>query len=151
MNKNTFFIIVITGLLISNILMFFYIGFVKKNNNPVPARPRDIVIEKLALSPEQINIYDELITVHRREIKTRNQEIIRIKNELYSTYLMKENEAAKDSLIQEILTTQKEIEQIHFNHFKDIKNICRKDQLIKCEEFFEEITSIYPQRPLPKR
>ena len=147
MNKNTFFISVIIGLLLSNILMFFY----KKNINFDPERPRNTVIKKLELSPEQIKIYDVLIAEHRKQIKTRNQKIISLKNELYSTYLMAENETAKDSLIQEISATQKEVEYIHFNHFRDIKNICRKDQLSKCEEFFKEITSIYPQKALPKK
>lgn len=151
MNKNTFLITVIVVLLISNLLMLFYIGFFQKNNSFAPSRPRDTVIKKLELSPEQIQTYDKLIVEHQKVIKAKNQKILSIKNELYSTYLMVENEAAKDSLIQEIAITQKEIEQIHFRHFKNIKNICRQDQQSKCAELFKEITSIFPPRPLPKR
>jgi hypothetical protein len=102
MNKNTFFILLIIGLLISNILLFFYIGNIKKINNFHPDGPKNTVINILDFNSEQIAKYERLITEHRRQIKVRNQNIISLKNELYSKYLMKENLLAKDSLIQKI-------------------------------------------------
>ena len=91
---------------------------------PPPRRegPRRHIIERLQLDAGQTAAYDRLIGEHRRAIRQKQDELAASKQQLYAQ-LQGDIFPQKDSLITRIGQLQQEIEQIHFNHFKALKNL----------------------------
>ena len=111
-------------------------------------KPREIIIEKLHFDIDQIKQYDQLIQLHRRQITEMEEKIRDSKNELYLQLNEdRVNKKATDSLITDLASYQKEIETLHFNHFYDIKNVCKKEQLDDYAELTHELTRLFSKRP----
>ncbi len=149
MKREKFLIAVIIALLISNLLI---IGFLVVRPKPMhgPNGPRNLIIEKLQFDATQIEQYEELISVHRKEIKNLNNDIFQDKKTLYS-YLNQDNKTSNvDSLITAISLLQSQVEKTHYNHFQDIRNICKPNQLKNYEELTTEISHIF-NSPKPKK
>jgi protein CpxP len=146
MNNRKFFIIVICGLLVSNLLL---IGFILRDQKRMPPheRPREIVIKKLKLDEQQIQRYDVMIKEHRRAIGEKEQEIFELKTILYKGLGGKAANTNLDSISDKIAAVQKEIEKIHYKHFLEIKSLCRPDQMELFNELITEIAEIFGRRP----
>ena len=114
--------------------------------------PREIIIMKLNFDDNQIAEYDKTIKTHQKNIADLDSSIRETKNELYQELKSESaNNQKKDSLISAISTYQSQIETTHFNHFLEIKKICRPDQLDKYMELTDELSKIFSHPPRPKR
>ena len=131
MNKVRFLSVVVIALLLSNALL---IGFIVLRKPP--HGPKDLVIKKLNLDAQQIKAYEPLIQWHQSEIKKAQDQIMGLKNKLYTGLVSPAGLAVKDSLIKEINKVQLTIEYIHYKHFEDIHKLCRPDQ----EEAFRNLS-----------
>lgn len=145
MTKNKLYIIVISGLLLSNLLLiFFAFHKPKPPKNRRHPDPRTIIIEKLHFDAQQIKQYDALISPHQKEIKTQDSAIQVLKNKLYLLLASAQaNTAKKDSLIIAISVTQRKIEHIHYNHFLGIRQICKPEQIPQFNALSHEISSLF--------
>lgn len=135
MNKTKFLGIAVVALLALNIGT---IAFFTLKNPPrhMEAGPRNIIVERLHFDAEQEAAYDALIAKHRLDIRAKNQEIAAAKTALY-TLLQSGDFSKKDSLITAIGQLQQQVENIHFQHFGDIKNLCKGEQI----QAFNEMTA----------
>lgn len=119
--------------------------FLSKTGRPEGKRmPREIVIEKLIFDENQIIAYEKIIRQHQQQIRSIDDSIRLSKNELY--LLLNENSRSnnrKDSLFETLAHLQKQIEQTHYNHFVEIKAICRNEQLEDFKELTEELSGIF--------
>lgn len=116
-----------------------------------PPKPREIVIKKIGFSEDQIKQYDVTITKHQNRIKALDNSIRKTKNELYSR--LKDSSAeidTNDSLVRKINTFQKQIEITHYNHFIEIKKICKPEQLEKFNALTNELSKIFSGKRKPK-
>lgn len=112
--------------------------------------PREIVIEKLHFDENQIVEYEKIIEEHQKAIRNLDDSIRNTKNELYQ--LLNEekiNSTIVDSLYLKLANYQKQIETTHFNHFLEIKKLCKKEQLADYKNLTEELSKIFshPRRP----
>ncbi|MGE0560755.1 MAG: hypothetical protein AB7O47_02980 [Flavobacteriales bacterium] len=149
MNKNKFQILIIIALVISNLLMLAFIGFSNKPNRFHPEGPKNIIIERLEFNDDQVKEYETMIKKHQASILKKDKEIILLKNNLYSTLQQDFNPILVDSLTKNLAQVQKEIEDIHYHHFLEIKKICKDDQLDKFSDLANELAKIFA--PHPKR
>lgn len=153
MNKIKLLSFLVVALVILNITILVVFIFNKPNHPEHPRlhqEPKNIIIERLHFDDTQITAYEELIKTHKTNIKTRFKELRNAKEELY--ILLNDNDSTKkDALISKINNTQKEIEQLHFNHFLDIKKLCKDDQLIDYEELTHELARLFAPHPKPRR
>ena len=72
------------------------------------------------------------------------------KNELYSHLKTDVTPINRnDSLVIQLADYQSQIETTHYNHFLDIKKLCRQEQLKKYDELTTELSKIFshPRRP----
>lgn len=129
-------------LFLVNVLLLAYI-IKTPNDKRNPDRNRNIIIEKLHLNEAQIVQYDSLIKIHRKGIRTSQDNMMNLKNELYSKLLNDNNAAEKDSIILEINKIQNEIEHIHIHHFEDIKAICTNEQKPSFENLTKELAELF--------
>ncbi len=148
MNKIRLLSCIALGLLISNLSLVAFIIF-NKPKHPLKEGPKKIIIERLHFDNQQIARYEQLITLHRVAINQTDSLILVCKNELYST-LKNNNVATKDSIEYKLGQLQIKVEEVHYNHFLEIKKLCRKDQLNNFNILINDITQLFP-RTNPKR
>lgn len=138
MNKLKFVSILAVGLLISNLLLLAFIVLPQSSLKKEHRGPRNIIIKKLEFNETQIQEYDVLIDWHRSEVRKKEHQIMAFKNALYTNIVNSENsEFKKDSIINLIAETQKEIEKIHYQHFQDIEALCT----VKQKNLFKDLTT----------
>ncbi len=141
MSKIKLLTIAVIGLLLTNATM---LGFLLFQKPPVPTGamppekregPKKIIIERLQFDAAQVAQYEMLITGHRQSIRLLKDSISETKNELYQS-LQTEGSTGKDSLTSLLSALQKRIETVHYDHFAQIKKLCKPEQL----EAFNELT-----------
>ncbi|GEQ85563.1 hypothetical protein ULMS_10710 [Patiriisocius marinistellae] len=152
MTKATVYFISIIGLVLFNLIL---VGILvtkpnTKQNQEIETiqNPKMVVIERLKFDENQIKQYVKLIDTHNIVIKEKDAEIARTKQQLYKLLSGNLMINKADSLTSVIGEIQKEIEMLHFDHFKDIKKLCNEKQQIKFEQLSIEISKIF-ERELP--
>lgn len=115
-----------------------------------PKKPKFIVIEKLHFDENQINKYEVLIDEHRSIIKEKEVEMRAAKHALFDL-LKSDNQEGKNERIAKINIIQKDIEEIHFNHFIDIKKLCNPNQIKDYNELTHELAKIFAPHKRPKK
>lgn len=159
MSKIKLLTIAVIGLLIINVGI---IGFLlcRKPPHPPGGRPpisqegpKKIIIERLHFDKEQIVSYEKLIAEHQEMMKSMNDSIRRAKNDLYRT-LSFENFTRKDSLINHLNDLQEKVEQINYEHFVALKNLCKTNQLGDYNDLTKELARFFAvnkKAPPPSR
>lgn len=153
MKKVTFYQLLVIVLLLVNVFLFF-MGNRKGHHRPPHEekhRPKYIVIERLNFNNEQVADYEQLIAEHEKEIKNLDRKLNYSKGLLYESLKDDSSEVDTDSLIQTIVAIQIEIENLHLNHFKDIKNICNDDQLNDFKILSKDLVKVFHRKPPAKR
>ena len=149
MSKTKLLTFAIIALFIINIttLSFFIFKGPKNGHNS----PREIIIKKLDFDGNQIVAYDKIIKKHRGSIISIDREIIGLKNNLYKELSNPRKEKVVDSLFLEIGNNQSVIEKLHYNHFLEIKKLCKPEQLENYNLLTSELTRLFnpnnPKRP----
>ncbi|WP_317897320.1 hypothetical protein [Aurantibacillus circumpalustris] len=135
------------GLLIGNLLLIAFL-FLNKPKPPRHEGPKAIIIERLHFDAKQIEAYEALIKVHRKQISEKEIEILNLKTSLYSSIVEPYKIAQKDYLEKKLAELQIEIEEIHYKHFLDIKKLCHDDQLNNFNELIKDIAGLF-SKPKP--
>jgi periplasmic protein CpxP/Spy len=134
MSKIKLLTIAVVGLLAVNIGI---VGFLVMRKPPMPREgspavkregPKKIIIERLHFDKEQVAAYETIITEHQKSVKALKDSISNTKNSLYQS-LKTETFASKDSLINLLSDLQKRIESVHYEHFTQIKKLCKPEQM----------------------
>ena len=147
--KNKLLITLIIGLIVSNgLLIGFFIT--KKPQHPNKANPKEIVIQRLQFDSNQIKDYNQLIDEHRKLTRNKEEELKSTKKKLFQLLNNKTAPKSSDSLINILATTHAEIEKLHYQHFKEIRNLCNPDQLESYNELTTDLINIFRKKP-PKR
>ncbi|WP_298117178.1 hypothetical protein [Flavobacterium sp.] len=151
MNKTKVLVFAVIALVALNFGILSFLFLSKGNDGPRGRKmPREVVIEKLHFDKNQIVAYEKTILVHQKNIRNLDDSIRATKNELYQL-LNHENidNNKKDSLFLKLADYQKQIETTHFNHFLEIKKLCKKEQLSDYKNLTEELSKIFshPRRP----
>ena len=138
------------------LLNFATLGFLlltspKHNSRPPHREPKEIIINQLQLDATQQIAYQKLIEWHRGTIDSLDHQIRGAKNKLYSQLIQPDVDTkTKDSLFTILANYQKQIEQTHFKHFQDIKDLCTPEQMNRFNELTEELSRIFGRKPKPK-
>lgn len=157
MEKSKLLTITVIGLLLINIatLGFLFLNGPKHGNHPPMdrMRPKEMIAQKLHFDENQRGQFDKLIDWHKSEIRKHDNEIRMAKIELYELLSHQDVDLkSKDSLINVINNHQKEIENIHFKHFEDIKKLCHEDQMDDFNHLSEELARMFaPPKPPRER
>ncbi|MFN0203022.1 MAG: Spy/CpxP family protein refolding chaperone [Bacteroidia bacterium] len=147
MNKQKFYLFLIIALLLSNVLMAFFLFFGKKAH----PRPRmEIVIERLHFDKEQAAKYDLLIENHRNQIRAKDSQMMQLKNDLYRQ-LITQDAAQIAASTQAMGDLQKEIELIHFQHFTEVKQLCKPEQQQAFQALANDLAKIFAPHKPPRR
>lgn len=157
MDKIKLLIYSVIGLLLLNVGIIGFLFFSRPNRTQEEnhRRPKEIIAEKLHFDAKQIQKYESIIPIYKDKIDSLDAVNREIKSELYSQLkLPVVNTIAKDSIITLFLANQKRIEETHFKHFLDIKNICKTSQLQDFNSLTQELGKMFSNqnsKPHPPR
>ena len=102
--------------------------------------PKDKIIADLKFTPDQVDLFKDLIEKHQaamRELKDKGREI---RNQYFDLLKQEQpNQELTDELSAAIANNQKEIEQVTFNHFKDVRKICSAEQKVKFDGMIGDV------------
>jgi hypothetical protein len=132
------------------IINFISLAFIFNNKPGRREGPKDYIIEKLGFDENQTNEYQKLIDAHRTIVRQSDQKIHALKSQLYIG-LNKNDKPINDSLINEIAQVQIYIENIHCNHFKDIKLLCKPSQIRAYNALLLEMSDLFSPGKKPRR
>jgi len=139
MNKYKFLIIIIVVLLISNGALFFIL--IKEQKGKL--EPKNLIIEKLHFDKEQIKNYEIYIQQHRAAIFENETKMNKLRRNLYQELNYSDNNSKIDSIISNIAKQQVTAEHINYNHFLEIKRLCKPNQSKDYQEFTKEISNLF--------
>jgi hypothetical protein len=148
MNKVKVLSIVSIGLFAANIILIWFLMSNKMAHDRKEG-PKKIIIEKLHFDESQTKEYEKLIDWHKKNIRKSESQMMVLKNQLYTSLQQNKQTNSTDSLIAEIGKVQIEIEHINYKHFKDIKELCKPEQLKLFDELCEDIAKLFAHKPLP--
>lgn len=149
MNKTKLLITGIVILVVLNITLMIILLISKPHQMPHPQNgegPKHIIIEKLHFNKKQIGKYEVMISNHQEQIKQQEESIRIAKHDLFNL-LQQEDYSQKDSIIDFIANTQNKIENIHFNHFNELKMLCNETQLNDFNELSNELARLFAPHP----
>jgi periplasmic protein CpxP/Spy len=144
MSKIKLLSIAVISLLAINIAVVSFLllrkpSMLRNGREPIrQAGPKKIIIDKLHFDKEQIAAYEALIIEHRESVKGLKDSISNTKKNLYES-LKTESYSGKDSLIILLSGLQKRIESVHYDHFVQIKKLCKPEQLLAFNALTNEL------------
>jgi hypothetical protein len=147
----------VIGLLLLNVGIIVFLFFSRPNRNPEgnQRRHKEFISEKLHFDANQNEKYESIIPIYKDKIDSLDAINRKLKSGLYSQLkLQVVNSAIKDSIITLFLANQKQIEELHFKHFQDIKNICKASQLQGFNALTQELGKMFSNqnsKPHPPR
>jgi len=157
MKTNKFYLIIIVALLCCNlVLVFFLLNGPQKgpNNRPMGGpgmhEPKRVIIDKLHFDDAQVMQYEEVIEAHFKSISDYDRQINGLKKTLYIQLKSPKEETNQSIILNQIGEIQEQIEQTHFNHFLEIKNICRPDQMDDFDALSEELVRLFNREKPPR-
>jgi periplasmic protein CpxP/Spy len=156
MNRTKLLTIVIIGLLIMN-LGILCILFLNRGHNDHPAGmpprgegPKKIIIERLHFDPSQVNAYESLIEVHKKRTHELNDTSKILHRNLYALLNTSNPDTAKaNELIRLIAEKQKEVDHLNFDHFSDIKKLCKPEQMDDFNLLTEDLAELFGHKGPP--
>jgi len=142
MNKSKFLILLIIGLLISNGILLFIVA----KDQLMKAGPKNIIIKKLHFDKEQIKNYEVYIRQHRKAINKNETVMNTLRSNLYEELNYSDNNSKIDSIISNIAKQQITAEHINYNHFLEIKRLCKPTQQKDFNELTMEIVNLFSSK-----
>ena len=139
MNRYKFLILIITGLLISNGILFYIL--IKEHSEK--AGPKNIIIDKLHFDKEQIKSYEAYIQRHRKAINDNEAIMNKLRSDLFEQLKHQRDVHNVDTLVSKIVKQQYVAEKINFNHFLEIKRLCKPSQQKDFDELTNEISNLF--------
>ena len=155
MSKNKLLTIAVIGLMVVNLGILAYLFFGRSPQHaggPPPPRGENvkyIIIQRLHFDDAQVAEYEKLVREHRRSVRELDKQIRNAKNNLYAS-LADGTSMNPDSLQARLGDFQRQMEITHYNHFMDIKNLCRPEQLGYFNDLTKDLAKFFaPGKKLP--
>lgn len=156
MSKIKLLTIAIIGLLLINLATLSFL-FLQQPLHPTIREggfahegPKKIIIDNLHFDKEQVKQYEAIIQEHRTALRELESQIMETKRKLYTT-LTAEPVIQIDSFKNRISELQEQIENLHYNHFAQIKKICRLNQLVYFNALAKDLVLFFKQgKPMPE-
>ena len=150
MNKLSFHRIIIGVLILLNCFLVFQLVNKKHHRWGKNHHPKHRLIEQLNFDEAQVAEFEQLIEKHRNTVKELDGKIVNTKEAIFEQ-LSNEQPLVQDSLYQQIGSLQIAIEKVHFQHFLNVKAICREDQMDEFDALSKTITKVFSKHRRGRR
>jgi hypothetical protein len=120
--------------------------FILIKEHPKNGGPKIIIIDKLHFDKEQIKSYEVYIQQHRKAINANETIMNKLRNHLFEQLKYPQNPVKVDSLISVIAQQQYTAERINYNHFLEIKRLCKPSQEKDFDALTNEIANLFSSK-----
>jgi periplasmic protein CpxP/Spy len=103
--------------------------------------PKHRIIEALHLDEAQQKDYARLIGQHRNEVTQLERQIANERLKMYTA--IDSMNTPCDSCVQHIARLQMQMEQVHYRHFYDIRQLCREEQWTLYDGLIHEFPELF--------
>ena len=149
MNNKWFKYIIFSALIVNAVTL----GFLFFNKQKPPMPPQEVLIQALQLDDAQQEKMAALKQGDRDKRDSLKQEMSARRRALYSNFKTA-NPAEIDSLTAAIAMVFQKTEKSNFQHFAEIRSICRPDQQAKFDSLLLEVVRLFDKKrraPRPQR
>lgn len=150
--------IAVAGLLILNL---FTIGFLVLKagafQRPEPpgqnrGGPARLIMERLGFDEKQREAYTNLVDAHRDQTERLSAQSVALHRSYYELLLSKEPDTTRENaLSQQIARHQQAVARLNFDHFAQIKALCRPDQQANFTRLVGDLSKLFGRQPRPQR
>lgn len=157
MERTKLLTIAVIGLFLLNLIT---IGFllVKPNQllRPGDSRgaeePATIITQRLHFDSGQQQAYRLLITKHQEQTKMLNEQMVQLHRDYYGLLASTQLDSIQaNALSQQIADNQRAQAQLNFDHFKQIKALCRLDQQADFSDLVNDLARLFGRQQRPPR
>ena len=148
MSKTRFLTIAVIALVLLNLATIAFFTL-KRPPRPMPEGPKKVIIERLHFDALQVAAYDNLIVQHQQDIKAKEDEM-GVKKKALFEQLRSDDLSKKDSIIAAIGLAQQQIETIHFQHFSELKKLCKGEQIQAFYDLSSDLAKYFAPAPKGK-
>lgn len=148
------------GLLLLNLLTIGFLVF-KPGQLPRPDHPpgppgandpATIIIRRLHFDSNQQARYQELVHEHQNAVRRLREQSTELFQDYYGLLESDHPDPAQaNTLSQQIATNQRELAQLNFTHFSQIRALCRPDQKANFNELVADLSKLFGQQQRPPR
>ena len=100
--------------------------------------PRDLLVEKLQLNPEQKAQYFEMVEQHRADMRRLEKQIREAKKAYFESLEIELTTSESAARLEKIGKLQMDIERVTLTHFLDFKQLLNADQKTHFESIYNE-------------
>lgn len=157
MTRERFLTIAVLSLLLLNLgtIGFLWLrppGGLRSGGPPDGQTPTQLIIDRLHLDDRQQVAYRRLIQDHRQQSRALAEESVGLYRRYYQLLEAAQPDTARASaLSQQIAQKQRAIAELNFNHFAQIKALCRPDQQADFAGLVGDLTELFNRPPRPNR
>ncbi|MVM39959.1 periplasmic heavy metal sensor [Spirosoma sp. HMF3257] len=149
----------VIGLLLLNLLTIGYVVFKsghfsqsdQSRSQPLGREgPARVIISRLHFDEQQQKQFLEMGRQHHQETRRLNEESVRLFRTYYSLLATTPPDTAKASMLaRQIADIQRQIAELNFAHFQEIKALCRPEQQADFVQLVDDLARLFgrPQRP----
>lgn len=160
MERTKLLTLAIIGLLLLNL---FTIGFIvlkpglsfHPDHPPGPPGadgPATIIIERLHLDTDQQTAYRKLVRQHQHDVRTLREQSAQLFRNYYGLLESDHPDSTKaNAFSQQIALNQREMAQLNFSHFNQIKALCRPGQRADFNRLVSDLSRLFGQQPRPRQ
>lgn len=121
-----------------------------EHERPHHKRPKELIVTQLHFDAEQEAKFEESMHWHHAHIQKLDDSIRTVRKELYQLLQHSTpDEDRKNELLEQFSALQRKVEQTHWQHFSELKQICRPDQLDNFAELTEQLMQLFPRGGRP--
>jgi Spy/CpxP family protein refolding chaperone len=144
-------IIALLVLLNTSLLVFIMTQNQHNNHNrPHHRMPKETIVKQLHFNDIQVEQFEESVRWHRSHIKKLDDSIRLVRSELYRLLPSSAPDLErKKALLQQFAALQLKVEETHWQHFSEIKLICRPDQLKEYNKLTEQLMQLFSRGGRP--
>lgn len=151
----------VIGLLLLNLLTIGFL-FVKSDSStgdnqqpgssPDDRGPARLIIERLHLDDQQRQEYVAMARQHHEITQRLNKESVRLFQAYYSLLTVEKPDSAKASaLVRQITDIQRQIAELNFAHFQQIRALCRPNQQAYFTQLVGDLARLFGRQQRPPR
>jgi periplasmic protein CpxP/Spy len=158
MERTKLLTIAVVGLLILNLLT---IGFLILNTNrarwPEPPEqnrgggPARIIIERLRLNEQQQQAFEKLRDGHHKQSDKLSKQAVELYRAYYELLTAEQPDTVQaNELSRQIAQNQLAVAKLNFDHFAEIKALCRSDQQADFTRLVGDLNRLFGRQPRPR-
>jgi Spy/CpxP family protein refolding chaperone len=122
----------------------------QEHERPHHKRPKELIVKQLHLDTAQEAQFEESMHWHHTHIQKLDDSIRTVRKELYQLLQQSStDEDRKNVLLEQFSALHRKVEQTHWQHFSELKQICRPDQLDNFAELTEQLMQLFPRGGRP--